>query len=53
MYTDERFTARLTAHYDAHGDAAGFTLSRAADALLPLLTLNALHIAAAPEPRGI
>ena len=53
MYDGERFTARLTAHYDAHGDAAGFTLSRAADALLPLLTANALHTAAAPEPRGV
>lgn len=53
VYVGGRFTARLTAHYDAHGDAAGFTLTRAADALLPLLTLNALHIAAAPEPRGV
>lgn len=52
VYDGKRFTARLTAHYDAAGDAAGFTLTRAADALLPLLTANALHIAAAPNPRG-
>ena len=53
VYADERFTARLTAHYDADGDAAGFTLTRAADALLPLLTANALHAAAVPNPRGV
>lgn len=53
VYADERFTARLTAHYDADGDAAGFTLTRATDALLPLLTPNALHIAAVPNPRGV
>lgn len=53
VYADERFTARLTAHYDADGDAAGFTLTRAADALLPLLTPNALHTTAAARPRGV
>ena len=52
VYDGGRFTARLTAHYDTHA-AAGFTLTRAADALLPLLTPNALHIAAATEPRGV
>ena len=53
VYVGGRFTARLTAHYAADGDAAGFTLTRAADALLPFLTPNALHIAAAPNPRGV
>ena len=53
VYDGGRFTARLTAHYDTHGDAAGFTLSRAADALLPLLTPSTLHIAAIPNPRGV
>ena len=31
----------LTAHYDANGDAAGFTLKRAAEILLPYLNANA------------
>ena len=31
----------LTAHYDANGDAAGFTLKRAAELLLPHLNANA------------
>ena len=53
VYADERFTARLTAHYAADGDAAGFTLTRAADALLPLLAPNALHATAAARPRGV
>ena len=53
VYDGGRFTARLTAHYDAAGDAAGFTLTHAADALLPLLIPNALHTVAAPEPRGV
>ena len=30
----------LTAHYDTDGDAAGFTLERAAELLLPLLNVN-------------
>ena len=33
----------LTAHYDSDGDAAGFTLERAAELLLPLLITTALH----------
>lgn len=53
VYTGDSFTARLTAHYAADGDAAGFTLTRAADALLPLLAPNVLHATAAAQPRGV